>query len=77
MCMRNAPPAMLPAMTTSTPETRGQICYTAYCKRVDFKSVHGEDLPMWHEVRADLRAAWIAAADVIWQLATTGSATIS
>jgi hypothetical protein len=62
--------------TTSTPESRGQLAYTAYGKSVGFKTHDGKDLPMFHELGDPQRQGFIAAADVIWQLATTGSATI-
>lgn len=68
----------LPIMreTTSTPESRGQLAYTAYCRSVNFKAVNGEELPMFFDLDEERRRAWMAAADVIWQIATTGVATL-
>lgn len=63
-------------MTTTTRESRGQLAYTAYCKTVRFKSINGEDLPMFHEMPADRQEAWIVAANLIWDIATTGRATL-
>lgn len=63
-------------MTTTTPESRAQIAYSAYGRKVDFKNYQGNPMPMFHELPPNIRDAWIAAADVIWSLATTGVATI-
>ena len=63
-------------MTTTTPESRGRIAYTAYCKTTDFKAFNGTTLPMFDELGAPRQAAWIASAGVIWDLATTGRAVI-
>jgi hypothetical protein len=63
-------------MTTTTRESRGRLAYTAYCRRVDFKSIHGEDLPTFDEQDEKIREAWIQAANVVWDLATTGHATL-
>lgn len=69
---------MLPGMTTTTTrESRGQLAYTAYCRTVGFKSIHGEALPMFHEMAEERREAWIVAANLIWDIATTGHATLS
>jgi hypothetical protein len=63
-------------MTTTTRESRGTLAYTAYCKAVGFKSIHGEELPTFGEMPTDRQEAWIAAANLIWDLATTGRATL-
>lgn len=65
---------MLAGMTTTTPESRGQLAYTAYCKTVGFTAYNGETLKTWIEVPEDRRAGWVAAAGLIWDLATTGTA---
>jgi hypothetical protein len=62
--------------TTTTPESRGQLAYTAYGKRVGFKPFNGEPLRPWNEMPSMQREAWIAAAGLIWDLATTGHATM-
>lgn len=59
-------------MTTSTPESRGRIAYTAYGKRTDFKNYLGKPLPPWDELPRNIQKSWIAAAGAIWELATTG-----
>lgn len=63
-------------MTTTTPESRGRLAYTAYCKRRNFKAVDGSDLPIFDDLQPGTREAWIAAAGLIWDLATTGRATL-
>lgn len=61
--------------TTTTPESRARIAYTAYGRKVDFKN-RGEPMPAFDDLGEMSRGAWIAAAGVIWDLATTGHATI-
>jgi hypothetical protein len=63
-------------MTTSTPESRARIAYTAYGRKVDFKNFQGDPMPMFDELPEAIRAAWINAAQVIWDLARTGQAVI-
>jgi hypothetical protein len=63
-------------MTTTTPESRGQLAYTAYCRSVEFKAVNGDDLPVWADLPERIRQAWMKAAGVLWDLATTGHATL-
>lgn len=61
-------------MTTTTPESRGRLAYTAYCKPVEFTSINGEQLPAFDDMPEKRRNAWINSARVIWELATTGKA---
>jgi hypothetical protein len=63
-------------MTTTTPESRARIAYTAYGRKVNFKNYRGEPMPPFDELGEQIQGAWIAAAGVIWDLATTGRATI-
>lgn len=63
-------------MTTTTPESRARIAYTAYGRKTNFKNFRGEPMPMFDELPQQIKDAWIAAAGVIWDLATTGRATI-
>lgn len=63
-------------MTTTTPESRARIAYTAYCKAVGFKAFNGDDLPPFDQVPAEIQQAWLKASGVIWDLATTGKAVI-
>jgi hypothetical protein len=43
----------------------GQIGYEAYCERVGWVSVGGDQLPSWPELRTDLQEAWETAAEAI------------
>jgi hypothetical protein len=63
-------------MTTTTPESRARIAYTAYGRKTDFKNFMGDPMPTFDDLPETIRDAWIAAAGVIWDLATTGKATI-
>lgn len=63
-------------MTTTTPESRARIAYTAYGRKVDFKNFQGGPMPVFDDLPERIRGAWIAAAGVIWDLATTGHAQI-
>ena len=63
-------------MTTTTPESRARIAYTAYGRKTDFKNFMGNPMPIFDELPEPIREAWIAAAGVIWDLATTGRATL-
>lgn len=63
-------------MTTTTPESRARIAYTAYGRKTGFKNYRGEPMPQFDDLPEAIREAWIAAAGVIWDLATTGRATI-
>lgn len=63
-------------MTTTTPESRARLAYTAYCKAVDFRSVNGDPLPPFDEQPERLRTAWGESARVLWELATTGHSTL-
>lgn len=63
-------------MTTTTPESRGHIAYTAYGRKTEFKNFRGEPMPSWDDLPQTTRDAWIFSANVIWDLATTGHAEI-
>lgn len=62
--------------TTTTRESRGRFAYTTYCRKVGFKSIHGEPLPLFDDQPVEIKEAWVQAANAIWDLATTGHATI-
>jgi hypothetical protein len=49
--------------------SNGNVAYLAYVMKVGGKSVHGEDLPWWHELPDELRDAWETAAEaaIVWQ----------
>jgi len=40
----------------------GRIAYTNYCRVVDWKSINGDDLPLWDAQRERIKNAWIASA---------------
>lgn len=62
--------------TTTTPESRARIAYTAYGRKTGFKNFRGDPMPAFDDLPETIRDAWIAAAGVIWDLATTGQAVI-
>jgi len=70
------PMEMWSFMTTTTPESRGRIAYIAYCRSVGFRAINSDDLPPFDDIPEKIRNAWIKSANVIWDLATTGRATI-
>ena len=53
-------------MTTTTPESRAQIAYTAYGRKVGFRSFTGAPLPMFGELPPGVRGGWMAAAASVW-----------
>lgn len=63
-------------MTTTTPESRARIAYTAYGRVTEFKNFRGDPMPVFDELPEQIKQAWIAAAGVIWDLATTGRAVL-
>ena len=63
-------------MTTTTPESRGEIAYLAYCRAVSFTAHNGEPLPAFDGLGKPQRDAWIMSARAIWELATTGKTNI-
>jgi hypothetical protein len=63
-------------MTTTTRESRARIAYTAYGRTVNFKDHRGEPMPLFDDLTPAVREAWIVSANVIWDLATTGHASL-
>ena len=63
-------------MTTTTRESRGRIAYIAYGRVTNFKNFQGNPMPEFDALPENIREAWIVSANVIWDLATTGKATI-
>jgi hypothetical protein len=63
-------------MTTTTPESRARLAYTAYGRVTGFKNFQGNPMPVFDDLPERIREAWVAAAGVVWDLATTGRATI-
>jgi hypothetical protein len=65
---------MMAAMTTTTPESRARLAYTAYGKAVNFLNKDGQPMPAFDDLPQGTRDAWQASAQLIWDLATTGQA---
>jgi hypothetical protein len=63
-------------VTTTTPESRARIAYTAYCRGRVIAGVDWADLPAFDQLEPAEREAWMKAVGVIWDLATTGRATL-
>ena len=63
-------------MTTTTPESRGRIAYTAYLRGRYGTDPRIAQTPTFDELFPVDRDAWIKAANTIWDLAKTGRATI-
>lgn len=62
-------------MTTTTPESRAQIAYTAYGRKVAFRAVGGGVMPMFGELPPAVRDGWITAAGAVWDPARRGEDT--
>lgn len=65
-----------PVMTTTTPESRARIAYIAYGKVTGFKNFRGDPMPEFEDLPETIREAWEAASQVIWDLASTGRASM-
>lgn len=64
-------------MTTTTPESRGRIAYIAYLRGRYAEDLPGlQATPLFDELPTPERAGWIKAANTIWDIRTTGTATI-
>lgn len=62
-------------MTTTTPESRGLIAYSAYTRSL--MQANPSRTPLsFDELPDDERDGWLNAARVLWDLATTGKATM-
>jgi len=64
------------ADTTSTPESRARLAYTAYGKAVHYLNKDGQPMPHFDALPQQTRQAWAAAAGIIWDLAHTGRAAL-
>jgi len=42
-----------------------ELAYNAYCQNRNWKAVNGDPLPLWPDVKDDIKAAWHAAADAV------------
>lgn len=62
--------------TSTTRESRGRIAYTAYGRSVGWQNFLGQPMPQFDQLPAHIREAWIVSANVVWDLATTGHATL-
>jgi len=63
-------------VTTTTPESRARIAYAAYGRVTGFKNFRGDPMPIFDDLPEQIQEAWKKAANTIWDLATTGQATI-
>lgn len=63
-------------MTTTTPESRGSLARTAYLRTLYAPDPVPSDTPYFAMLPAVEQDAWIKAAGVIWDIATTGRATL-
>lgn len=63
-------------MTTTTPESRARIAYTAYSRALHDGGPIPAAWPTFDELPAEQRAGWMKASGVLWDLATTGRATL-
>ena len=61
--------------STSTPDSRARLAYSAFGKAVDFTD-NGQPLPRYDQLHPRAQAGWQASARVIWELATTGRAAL-
>lgn len=52
-------------MTTTTPESRARLAYTAYGKVTGFRNFRGDPMPMFDDLPEQIREAWVAAAGVV------------
>lgn len=62
--------------TSTTPESRARLAYAAYAKAVDHLDKDGRPLPEFDTLRQRQRTGWQASARIIWELATTGRASL-
>jgi hypothetical protein len=63
---------MAERQTTTTPESRARIAYTAYGRVTGFRNFLGEPMPDFDNLPPKIQEAWTNAARVIWEIATTG-----
>ncbi len=62
--------------TTTRPEFCARLLFTVYCRALGFKDENGTDLGTFDALEPAERAAWQAAATMLWDLATTGRAVL-
>lgn len=63
-----------PRATTTTPESRARIAYTAYIRAHVLSGINMAQSPLFDDLPVQERAGWLNAARVLWDLATTGRA---
>lgn len=63
-------------MTTTTPESRGSIARTAFLREKHAPQPVPATEPTFDRLPEQEQAQWINAARVIWELATTGRASL-
>lgn len=62
-------------MTTTTPESRARLAYTAYL-RGKHNGQPFPDEPLFDQLSEEERRGWHVSANMLWDLAKTGRATI-
>lgn len=67
---------MLTRTTTTTPESRARIAYAAFLRGRYGVFPTPAEVPLFDGLTSAERAGWVKAANTIWDLATTGQATI-
>jgi hypothetical protein len=63
-------------VTTTTPESRARIAYTAYCRKLADGGPIPPEVPSFDDLPEDQRLGWFNASRVLWEIATTGRTTL-
>jgi hypothetical protein len=63
-------------MTTTTPESRARIAYTAYLRALHGGAPITDDVPTFDALPDAERAGWFNASRALWEIATTGRTSI-
>lgn len=50
-------------------DTMGKAAYSAYCDNRNWKSYDGKELPHWEEVKPEIKAGWVKAAEAVVMVA--------
>jgi hypothetical protein len=64
-------------MTSTTPESRAILAYTAYGRCLQFTDFMGDPLPTWADLPGPVQATWIDAAHTVWTAASLRASTLS
>lgn len=63
-------------MTTTTPESRARIAYTAYLRALYGGAPIPDDVPTFGALPDAEQLGWLNASRALWEIATTGRTTI-